>query len=388
MREAVLKFSLEPDEASLMGMNRDISNGKNEYIYQIQIRICALEGGPEVTDCMPLGLHIRVGNKVCPLPPTIPNTRPGTEARRISRPINCTLVTKINPNIANNVTVNWTPDSKNYAVGINFVKKLTSEILLKRLQDKGTRSSEETKNNIIQKLADVDPDLATTSYRFSLVCPLGKMRMQIPAKSINCDHLQCFDAHIFILMNEKKPTWMCPTCNKSCLYDDILIESYFLDIVTSPNLPDSSKEIEILADGTWRVYEEEKEAKNLESTPDIKDKPIDSVDLDDSDDGGDENNVEPKKETNPESSKDPENLKSSFVDLTLSDDEEPPKEKDKQENEAQAADVEMVATVVDSKPQAQVQPQQAVTSSVQGVVIEIDSPSPPTSPVPPTTSAS
>lgn len=381
MREATLKFTLLSKDCSEITLVRDY--GKNDYIFQLQIRICLLEtGATEIQDFMPLGLHIRINNKVCPLPPTAPNTRPGTEARRTPRPINCSSLIKFNPTLQNVIVVNWTPDGKNYVIGVYLVKKLSSETLLQRLQDKGARSSEETKHNIIQKLADVDPDLATTSYRFSLVCPLGKMRMKIPAKSINCDHLQCFDASIFILMNEKKPTWMCPTCSKSCFYDDIQIESYFLDIVSSPTLPDSCKEIEILADGTWRVYEEPKEDINMESTND-KDKQIDSVDLDDSDDGGNDDSPtdEVKKEAKPGSSKEnSDNLKSSFVDLTLSDDEELQREKDKQENEAQAADAtQVVTTMVSLKPQAQaqVQPQQAVTSSEQGVVIEVDSPSPP-----------
>lgn len=386
MKEATFKLTLSVEQANFVAMNRDISHGKNEYLYQFQIRICQLiEPIPnESPDYMPLGLHIRLGMKACPLPPTAPNTRPGTESRRTARPINCTTHVKLSPIVSNTITINWTPDGKNYVFAMYLVKKLTADTLIKKLQDKGGRSSDETKNYIIKKLADVDPDLATTSYRFSLVCPLGKMRMKIPAKSIHCDHLQCFDASTFVLMNEKKPTWMCPTCNKPCLYDDIQIENYFLEVVSSPTLKYCSKEIEILADGTWRVYEETKETKNTNSTPD-KIKPIDSVDLD----SDDEKCVEPKNEPSPESSKtqEPENLKSSFIDLTLSDDEGPPTGKDKQENEAQAADAIQPVAVVDLKPQAQVQPQQAVTSSEQGVVIEIDSPSPPSSPTP-TTEAS
>lgn len=391
MREGMYKVTLLPEQATVISINRDVAGGKNEFIYQVQIRICLLEAtSTEITDYLPLGLHIRVNGKVCPLPPTAPNTRPGTEARRTPRPINCTQLVKLNPNLINQITVNWTPDGKNYVMAIYLVKKLSSDTLLQKLQEKGARSSEDTKNDIIKKLADVDPDLATTSYRFSLVCPLGKMKMKIPAKSVNCDHLQCFDASIFILMNEKKPTWMCPTCNKSCLYDDIQIESYFLDIVSNPTLADCCKEIEILADGTWRVYVESKEPENTECAPIIKEKPIDSVTLDDSDDGNDNDSTDVRKDSKAaESSKEPETLKSTFVDLTLSDndEEQPPKEKDKQENEALAADAVQPVTAVDFKPQAQVQPQQAVTSSEQGVVIEIDSPSPPASPTP-TTEAS
>ncbi|XP_060873266.1 LOW QUALITY PROTEIN: E3 SUMO-protein ligase PIAS3-like [Metopolophium dirhodum] len=372
MKETQLKFFVSLENVNLVAMNRDVSPGKNDYIYQFQIRISQLVEPMtnEVTDFMPLGLQIRFGAKACPLPPTAPNTRPGAESRRSPRPINCTQLVKLSPVTPNVICINWTPDGKNYVMSIYLVKRLTSETLIQRLRDKGGRSSEQTKNYIIKKLADVDPDLATTSYRFSLVCPLGKIRMKMPAKSIHCDHLQCFDACTFILMNEKKPTWMCPTCNKPCLYDDIQIENYFLNVVSSPNLKDSSKEIEILADGTWIVYEEKKETKTANSTPDAKLKPIDSVDLDSDEEKSFDMNVEhPETET----VKHQENENLSFVDLTLSDnEEEPPKEKDKHENEAPAANAIQPVTVVDLKPQAQVQRQQAVTSSEQGVVIEID----------------
>ena len=39
----------------------------------------------------------------------------------------------------------------------------------------------------------------------SLACPLGKMRMNIPCRSSTCDHLQTFDAALYLQMNEKKP---------------------------------------------------------------------------------------------------------------------------------------------------------------------------------------
>ncbi|XP_050544754.1 E3 SUMO-protein ligase PIAS2-like [Daktulosphaira vitifoliae] len=375
MREMFFKINLSPEWATHISMNRDISNGKSEYTFQIQIRICQLEPDTEISDFMPLGVHIRVCGKVCQLPPSAPNIKPGVEARRIPRPINCTQHLKLNPNISNPVIVNWMPDGKTYVFCAYLVKKLNAESLLKKLQEKGARSAVETKNNIIKKLADVDPDLATTSYRFSLVCPLGKMRMKIPAKSTNCDHLQCFDASIFLLMNEKKPTWTCPTCSKPCIYDDIRIESYFLDVVSSPNLPENCKEIEIIADGSWKVYEEEKKLNNSDYVSNSKEKPIDSVDLDDdSDDCNAGNSNESNNVPNPEFSIEPENLKSSFVDLTISDDEESvPKDRDKQENEA--VPVEHVQPVSNKalEPHAQqIQPQQAVTSSMQGVIIELD----------------
>jgi len=358
-------------------MNRDFSRGKKEYRNQFQIRICQLtEPVPdESPDYMPLGIEIRVNMKTCPLPPMPPNTRPNqmNETRRTSRPINCTAHVKLSPIVGNNITINWTPDEKHYVFAMYVVKKLSVKTLIKQIQNKGGRNSEHTRNYIIQKLADVDPDLATTSYRVPLICPLSKIRMKIPAKSIHCDHLQCFDAGTFILMNEKKPSWTCPICNKPCLYEDILIENYFLEVVWSPTLKECNKEIEVLADGSWRIYEETIETRNTNSGEVM---PIESVDLD----SDDEKCVDPKTELSLEISRTQEpknNQKSSVVDLTLSGDEEPPTKKDKQENEAQAADAIYEVNLI---PQAQVQPQQAVTSSEQELVIEIDSPSPPSSP--------
>ena len=57
--------------------------------------------------------------------------------------------------------------------------KLTSEDLLDRLKKKGTREPDYTRNLIIQKLNNDDDDVATTSLKVSVTCPLGKMRMKV-----------------------------------------------------------------------------------------------------------------------------------------------------------------------------------------------------------------
>ena len=76
-----------------------------------------------------------------------------------------------------------------------------------------------------QKLKeDADCEIATTSLRCSLLCPLGKMKMMLPCRAETCDHLQCFDASLFLQMNERKPTWTCPVCDKTALYSNLLID--------------------------------------------------------------------------------------------------------------------------------------------------------------------
>ena len=74
-----------------------------------------------------------------------------------------------------------------------------------RLLEKGERNPDETVALIKEKLEDQDQEIATTSCKVSLACPLGRMRMKIPCRATTCNHLQTFDAGLYLLMNEKKP---------------------------------------------------------------------------------------------------------------------------------------------------------------------------------------
>lgn len=106
--------------------------------------------------------------------------------------------------------------------------------------------------------ADADSDIATTMLRVSLCCPLGKMRMSNPCRATTCLHLQCFDASLYLQMNERKPTWNCPVCDKAAVYDNLVIDGYFQQVLASNELPMDKNEIELLEDGSWAVHNEEK----------------------------------------------------------------------------------------------------------------------------------
>jgi len=71
---------------------------------------------------------------------------------------------------------------------------------------------------------DADCEIATTMLKVSLNCPLGKMKMLLPCRASTCSHLQCFDASLYLQMNERKPTWNCPVCDKPAIYDNLVID--------------------------------------------------------------------------------------------------------------------------------------------------------------------
>src|SRR6218665_2588364 len=56
------------------------------------------------------------------------------------------------------------------------------------------------------------------------IIQLGKMRMTVPCRASTCNHLQCFDAPTFLQMNEKKPTWLCPVCDKAAQFQNLIID--------------------------------------------------------------------------------------------------------------------------------------------------------------------
>lgn len=65
-------------------------------------------------------------------------------------------------------------------------------------------------------------DSVLTALSFPL--QLVKMRLSVPCRAETCAHLQCFDAVFYLQMNEKKPTWMCPVCDKPAAYDQLIID--------------------------------------------------------------------------------------------------------------------------------------------------------------------
>lgn len=77
----------------------------------------------------------------------------------------------------------------------------------------------------------ISADSRTLLYRIPLYhafvfrkFQLGKMRIQLPCRASTCTHLQCFDATTFLMMNEKKATWMCPVCDKPAPFHKLILD--------------------------------------------------------------------------------------------------------------------------------------------------------------------
>ncbi|XP_011255566.1 E3 SUMO-protein ligase PIAS3 isoform X4 [Camponotus floridanus] len=291
IQENTFLFHLTPQQATDIASSRDCRTGsKMDYVVQVQMRFCLQETSCEQEDYFPPNIGVKVNGKLCPLPNPIPTNKPSVEPKRPPRPVNISPLVKLSPTVGNEIRVTWSADyGRRYAIAVYLVKKLTSAELLIRLKNRGPRQSDYTRGLIKEKLnEDADSEIATTSLRVSLACPLGKMRMCTPCRASTCSHLQCFDASLFLQMNERKPTWNCPVCDKPALYDTLVIDGYFQEVLNSNKLLPDVNEIQLLQDGSWENLvlkkEKDKEKTETKEPADSRDNKIDvdTVDLDES----------------------------------------------------------------------------------------------------------
>ncbi|XP_030032288.1 E3 SUMO-protein ligase PIAS2 isoform X2 [Manduca sexta] len=258
MQEGTFIFHLTPQQATEIASGKDIvgTSNKLDYVIQAQLRFCLLETSCEQEDHFPPSVNVKVNNKMCPLPNPIPTNKPTPEPKRPPRPVNISSLVKLSPTVANTIHVTWAADfTRAYVLSVFMVRKLTSAELLQRLKNKGTKNPDYTRSLIKEKLSeDYDSEIATTSLRVSLMCPLGKMRMSCPCRPAACPHLQCFDASLFLQMNERKPTWLCPVCDRPAPYDTLVVDGYFQEVLTSARLSSECSEIQLHADGSWSAH--------------------------------------------------------------------------------------------------------------------------------------
>ena len=84
--------------------------------------------------------------------------------------------------------------------------------------------------------------------------------MTLPCRASTCDHLQCFDADLYLKMNEKKPKWVCPVCNKPAYFEHLFLDGFYIQLLVSPKFRAlTTNDIILNNDASWEPVEEEVE---------------------------------------------------------------------------------------------------------------------------------
>ncbi|XP_051033228.1 E3 SUMO-protein ligase PIAS4 isoform X3 [Phodopus roborovskii] len=232
LQESPCIFALTPRQVEMIRNSRELQPGVKAV--QVVLRICYSDTSCPQEDQYPPNIAVKVNHSYCSVPGYYPSNKPGVEPKRPCRPINLTHLMYLS-SATNRITVTWGNYGKylmlqplcpqSYSVALYLVRQLTSSDLLQRLKTIGVKHPELCKALVKEKLRlDPDSEIATTGVRVSLICPLVKMRLSVPCRAETCAHLQCFDAVFYLQMNEKKPTWMCPVCDKPAAYDQLIID--------------------------------------------------------------------------------------------------------------------------------------------------------------------
>ncbi|NXM65850.1 PIAS4 ligase, partial [Serilophus lunatus] len=254
LQESPCIFALTPRQVELIRNSRELQPGVKSV--QVVLRICYTDTSCPQEDQYPPNIAVKVNHSYCSVPGYYPSNKPGVEPKRPCRPINLTHLMYLSA-ATNRITVTWGNYGKSYSVGLYLVRQMTSAELLQRLKTIGIKHPELCKALVKEKLRlDPDSEIATTGVRVSLICPLVKMRLSVPCRAETCAHLQCFDAVFYLQMNEKKPTWMCPVCDKPAPYDQLIIDGLLSKILMEC---EDADEIEYLVDGSWCPIRAEKE---------------------------------------------------------------------------------------------------------------------------------
>ncbi|XP_012520282.1 PREDICTED: E3 SUMO-protein ligase PIAS1 [Propithecus coquereli] len=290
-RETCFAFALTPQQVQQISSSMDISGTKCDFTVQVQLRFCLSETSCPQEDHFPPNLCVKVNTKPCSLPGYLPPTKNGVEPKRPSRPINITSLVRLSTTVPNTIVVSWTAEiGRNYSMAVYLVKQLSSTVLLQRLRAKGIRNPDHSralstydklisfmqlncfvKGQIVSVADHKGLRVALLPKKYELTARdygdkgtyLGKMRLTIPCRALTCSHLQCFDATLYIQMNEKKPTWVCPVCDKKAPYEHLIIDGLFMEILKYCTDCD---EIQFKEDGSWAPMRSKKEVQEVSAS--------------------------------------------------------------------------------------------------------------------------
>ncbi|KAF2861969.1 hypothetical protein K470DRAFT_269489 [Piedraia hortae CBS 480.64] len=225
------------------------------------------------------------------------------------------------PGYRNQITINYALTNRTYSVVPYIVRYFSPLHLLEKVKAK--HFSKATVLDDMNK-ANADPDLETVATRMSLKDPVSATRINTPLRSTVCSHIQCFDGFYFLQLMEQAPHWLCPVCGRIISFQSLCVDDYFLDILS--NTPTDVEQVDVEPNGEWNVIKEEskgdqsdEEDSDLIEVSDITKPSLGRSTSMLSQASNQTSSVQRQSEARAEK------RKHMTIDLTLSDDDEPPR---------------------------------------------------------------
>lgn len=96
-----------------------------------------------------------------------------------------------------------------------------------------------------------DEDIVVESSKMSLKDPVQMTRIDTPCRGMSCKHNECFDAAVYLCLQEQAPTWICPICNRSTPWEQLVFDQFVDDILH--NTTSDMEQVTIEPDGQWHT---------------------------------------------------------------------------------------------------------------------------------------
>ena len=105
-----------------------------------------------------------------------------------------------------------------------------------------------------------DDDIVATSSNMSLKDPVQMTRVETPCRTMTCKHTECFDAAVFLALQEQAPTWTCPICNRPAAWDTLVIDQFVQHILD--NTSTDTEQVTVEPDGKWHLIKTDEDHKD------------------------------------------------------------------------------------------------------------------------------
>ncbi|EZG43172.1 MIZ/SP-ring zinc finger protein [Gregarina niphandrodes] len=114
---------------------------------------------------------------------------------------------------------------------------------------------------------DDELDIIDFARNVKLTCPSTMLKIDEPARGINCLHVQCFELEYYVHSQNavhQAQRWRCPICKLPCRPEDIIIDSWLQDILHQTSETDKLIEVyedQLTHDLKWKLIKQEAKKK-------------------------------------------------------------------------------------------------------------------------------
>ncbi|KAJ5468369.1 Zinc fingerMIZ-type [Penicillium sp. IBT 31633x] len=151
-----------------------------------------------------------------------------------------------------------------YAFGVEVMEAAGFDKVLSLVQSvPAAESRAAIQKRLTPTIDDDELAVVTDNLTIGLVDPFMARIFNVPARSRNCSHHECFDRDTFIetrkSISSQAPmidNWRCPICKTDARPQYLVVDQFLVEVhaeLARTNRLDTAKAIQIKADGTWTL---------------------------------------------------------------------------------------------------------------------------------------